>query len=119
MIPALIVDAVAAARITRLVTMDVISEPVRGRLIRAAYLVARGEDEVGDRERDEPYSTWTERAADDREAPSFATLLVCPWCTGFWVAVGVVGLRRRARWWPAVSEAFAVAYAAGILAGRD
>lgn len=115
----LAVDALAAARLTRLVTADTVTEPVRSWIIRSTYLVMRGEDDVADLERDFPHSTWTERAADDPAAPALATLLTCSWCAGVWVAAAVTVARRRSPRWAGVAEAAAVAYVAGRLARTE
>lgn len=114
------VDAVACYRLTRLATGDGITEPARSAILRQVYLAFRGEDDVADMEADAPHSTWTERAADDPDAPKLATLLVCRWCAGVWVAAGIAVARRR--WptrWAVVAEVATVAAAAGLLAGAE
>lgn len=66
----LLVMILAAARINRIVTEDVISEPVR-----------------------EWVETLEVRRAGGRVGRiSLTTLINCHWCTGFWVGCGVAAL---------------------------
>lgn len=77
-------DALAAYRVTRLVTRDRITAPVRDRF--------DPEGVVGE-------------------------LIRCSWCTGVWVAAGVVAARRVApRVWAPAAEALAVAAVVGLIA---
>lgn len=47
-------------------------------------------------------------------------LISCPWCSGFWVAVGVVVARRFVpRVWGPLAKALAFSSAAGILSGHE
>ena len=79
-------DALATYRITRLVTTDAITAPAR------KALNHRG---VG--------GNW------------LADLVSCPWCTGVWVAFGVVAARRVApRDWVPIAQALALSAAAGL-----
>lgn len=73
----------AAARVTRLVTTDTITAPLRDpllfRVLRSASerrAIASGE-EVGD---PRPWRTW------------IYTLLTCHWCIGFWICAITVAL---------------------------
>lgn len=80
----LLLDALAAFRLTRLVTAD----------------------------------TLTERPRDALTARSdfAANLLGCPWCSGFWAAVGVVAAARLVpRQWAPVRDALAFAAVVGLL----
>lgn len=70
----------AAARLTRLVVEDTITEPVRVGLVRAASRVSAGVGRL------------------------LAGLLGCQWCAGVWVAAGVV-----AGWWLLPSGVWTVA----------
>lgn len=92
---ALVLDALAVFRLTRLVTRD--SLPPLPWL----------RDRVTDR--------WGDRAVAD--------LAVCPWCLSWWVAVVVLALHAVApTWWPWVAAALACSAVAGLLAdweGRD
>lgn len=84
MIPALAVDALAAFRLTRLVTRDTITAPLRARF--------------------DP----TTRAGE---------LIRCSWCTGVYVAFGVVAARRLVpRQWAPIADALAVAAVVGLIA---
>lgn len=118
MIPALLVDAVAGYRLTKLATDDVITAPIRDRLVAAVY--RRAEDEIPpDVDVDVP-NDWTSFAIGDPVAPKMATLLTCRWCAGMWIGFGVVAARRLApRAWAPIADALAVASAAALLAGLE
>lgn len=111
---ALLTDALAAHRLTRLVTQDVLTEPLRERLIEATYVAAgRAEEE----ERSFPNRTWQERVEYDQEPPKLATLLTCRWCASMWLSFGVVVARLVApRAWSVVARALALSSAAALLA---
>lgn len=116
MIPTLLVDAVAAYRLTKLATDDVITAPIRDRLVAAAY---RREEISVPPDVSVP-NDWTAYAIGDPVAPKIATLLTCRWCAGMWIGAGVVAARRLApRAWAPVAEALAVASAAALLAGFE
>lgn len=118
MIPPLLVDAVAAYRLTKLATDDVITAPIRDRLVAAAY--RRAEDEVPpDADVDVP-NDWTSFAIGDPVAPKMATLLTCRWCAGMWISLGIVAARRVApRAWAPLADALALSAAAALLAGFE
>lgn len=89
----LIVAALAAARITRLITRDTLTQPIRLRAINA----------VG------PTS-------------QLAYLITCDWCTGMWVgaAVGVpVWLWPHQPWLICPLIVLALAETIGLIASRD
>lgn len=110
----LAVDALAAYRLTRLVTADTIAEPARAVVIQAGYERERPGVEVPE---PGPGSTWTEVALNDPDPPRLAELVTCRWCAGFWVAVGVVAARRLApRAWRPLADALAFSAAAALLA---
>jgi hypothetical protein len=105
-----LVDALATYRLTRLVTEDVVSEPVREAVIRAIY-----------RHRDGPSNntspfTWSDLALTDVDPPPLAYLLVCRWCASWWVAVLVVCARRLTPGlWAPVADALALSGVTGLL----
>lgn len=118
----LLVDAVAVYRLTKLATDDSITQPIRDWLIEAAYVGAgRAEEarythlarraklsmEEGD---------WQEVAEEDELPPKLAVLVTCRWCASMWVALGLVYLVRRSRWWPPMSDALALSAAGALLA---
>lgn len=111
---ALVTDALATHRLARMVTEDVLTEPIRDALIRAAYVAAgRAEDE----ERRQPDQTWTERVGYDDAPPRVAYLLTCNHCSGLWLAIGVVLARRFApRAWDPIARALAIGAVPSILA---
>jgi hypothetical protein len=86
------VDAMASYRLTRLLISDGIADRPRSAL------------------------TGSLRGRGNRK---LVELIECPWCTGFWVAVGVVAARRLvpAAWDP-VARILAFSAAAGLVASR-
>lgn len=111
----LVVDAVATYRLTRLITADEIAEPLRARWIRLAYWLEHDPDgrepEVGE--------SWQDVVEQDAQPPKLATFIVCRWCTGMWISLGVVFVARRFRWWPALADALACSAAAALVAGLE
>lgn len=108
----LAVDALATFRLTRLVTEDYLTARPRERFIRHAYLSA------GKR----LLPPALDRAAGtlpytDTDPPKLAVLITCPWCSGVWVAAGVVLARHLApTWWHPLSLVLAFSAVAGLLA---
>ena len=95
----LVIDALATARITRLLTEDRVPfGPIRDRILRNA-----DEDSGG------------------LGSPSrLAELVTCPWCSSVHVAifVGIVRWRFPRAWRP-VATALAMSYVAGFLAEHE
>lgn len=128
----LFVDALATYRLTRLVTEDTLTLELRERAIAWAY----GATVVGgtsDRtvnllnmiERDDlvPLDApdyWQQVMEHDSDPPKVATLVTCPWCTGMWVAFGVVAARRFVpRAWSPLAKALALSAVAGLIAVNE
>jgi hypothetical protein len=120
---ALLVDVLAAYRLTVLLTRDTITGPVRWRLIRWAYERRDGRD-TDEAER-ELGPTWDRAVDDDLHGadtvqelpPKLATLVRCRWCMGVWAGAAVAA----ARWtvpdqWAPVAWALAAATVAVLLA---
>lgn len=112
----LVVDALAAFRLTRLVTKDRITRPARESWVQAAYeatgTVPRGADRYGPGD----WETWAEH---DENAPALAEFILCPWCVGAWIAAGVVAARVVApRAWGPVARALATSAVTGLIASR-
>lgn len=106
----LAVDAVAAYRITRLITEDTITETPRWAVIEHAYRHDPGDGPTG-------AETWDDYARNDPDPPKLATLVTCRWCMGVWVGAAVVVARRVApRVWAPVADAAVCAAAAALLA---
>lgn len=107
----LVIDLLAVYRLTRLVTADSIAEPLRTCYVRAVYAGSGRPlpDVPDDRE-------LAEAAMDDPDHPKWAELVSCRWCAGMWLALGVVFVARRFRWWPAMADALAASAAAAIVA---
>jgi hypothetical protein len=88
-VPDLIVDGLAVARITRLITTDTIFDRPRAHILNALHVAG--------------YDTAVEG-------------LLCDFCTSVWVAAAVCGLRAIApRPWSKVSAMLATAQIAGSL----
>lgn len=114
---ALVLDALASYRLTRLATADVILDVRRAQVVRWAYVGSA------------PFSVpaevvnaggWLEYAAEDREAPKLAVLVTCRWCAGMWVSLAVVIARRLfPRAWPPLAKALAFSAGAALLAGLE
>lgn len=107
-----LLDALAAYRLTRLVTADTITEPLRERIYRLA----------DDRERF-VFSDPGETAGTPITEPAptgwryLAEVVSCRWCAGVWVAGGVVAARRvTPRAWQPLSDVLALSAAAALLA---
>lgn len=113
---ALVADALATARLTRLVTRDTISEPARAAAVRWAFRRADVDLpalEVGE--------TISEAIAAHEMAggvvPRLATLVTCGACAGVWCAALVVAAGRVApRAWEPVGRGLALSATAGLLA---
>ena len=91
----LLIDMLATFRLTRLATRDTITEPFRQQLRHAAM-----------RQVDSPGI-----------AAKVDTLISCPWCVGWWIAVAVVAARRLyPRAWEPVAAALAASAVTGLIA---
>lgn len=107
------IDALAAHRLTRLVTADVITQPWRDWVVCHAYR-AKG-DQGG-----EPASGWADYAEADPDAPKLASLIVCRWCTGMYVAALVIVARRVSPTvWGYLARVLAASSAAALLAAIE
>jgi hypothetical protein len=125
----LLVDALAVARLARLVTKDVITVGPRDAVIRWAYTRDGRGDELGVDEvfvgddgkpRPSPAPPPAEVVRTDDHPPKIARLITCPWCASVWLAGGVVVVRRLAPGvWPRVARVLAMSHVAGLVANRD
>lgn len=105
----LAIDGLAAYRLTRLATADVISEPWRRSVV--DRLVETGPEPAA------PGETAQEVVDAMVEPPRLARLLTCRWCAGMWIAAGVVGARAAApRAWEPVARTLALSAAATLIA---
>lgn len=117
----IVLDALAAYRLTKLATDDVLTQPARDRLVETAYLLAgRSEQQRWDflarrRQLSLEEGDWQQIVEEDDHPPKLATLVTCRWCAGYWIAFGVV-LARRFGWWRFVRDASALSAAAALLA---
>jgi hypothetical protein len=106
--PALVLDALATYRLTRLATADVISEPVRQAVLRKVG----AEPPPGE---DDPTAVEIVDSLDD--PPRLATLVTCRWCAGMWIAGGVAAARVLApRQWDVAAKALSFSAVAVLLA---
>lgn len=126
------IDALAAYRITRLITTDTITRPLRARVIRFAYYGEPGPvpqmpsaggpwtSPASPRARRIDWSEWEEHAITDEDAPPLAEWVTCRWCAGVWAAAGVTIARRVApRLWSPVAVVLATSAAATLVAGLE
>jgi hypothetical protein len=120
----LALDALAAYRLTRLVTKDTVTRPLRARLIRHAYEnspgwigLASDSDGQGVHALTQTESEWDEMPHDDDDTPKLAAFIVCPWCVGLWISLGITAARRYTpRAWAPLAHALALSTMAGLLA---
>ena len=104
----LVVDVLATYRLTRLATVDVISEPARMAVLRRVG----AEPPAG---QEDP--TAQEVVEGLKDPPRLATLVTCRWCAGVWIAAAVTAARVAApRAWEPVSRGLALSASAVLLA---
>jgi hypothetical protein len=109
----LVVDVLAAYRLTRLVTADLIGEPFRQAVVRRVGVEIPPVEEG-------PDPTAEELVEADPSAPRLATLVTCRWCTGVWVAAAVCAARTSApRAWAPVGWGLALSAGAALLARAE
>jgi len=112
---ALLIDALAVARLTRLVTADAITAGPRDAAIRLAY---RRAGRSADLTEMEEWGSPGDAVEADAHPPKLAKLVTCPWCSSFWIAAGVIAARRVApRQWDRLARALALSHVAGKLHG--
>lgn len=88
------VDALAVKRITRLITEDVILEPIRERI-------------------------W-KRFGGPQESYGISYMITCPHCVSIWVAAGVTVARIMVpKMWSPVASGLALSAVTSILAERE
>jgi hypothetical protein len=88
----LVIDSLAAYRLTRLVSVDTLPPAVRAR--------AR-------------VQRWARR----RNHPAVIELIACPWCIGFWMAGATVVARHVIpRQWTPIARVLAISAVTGIVA---
>lgn len=111
----LLLDSLAAYRLTKLVVDDQLTAEARDAVIEAAYARAGRREEVT-----QGYAgrhDWAEIVANDDDPPKLAFLVSCPWCAGMWVSLGVVVLDAVAPGpWRHMRRALAMSAAAGLIA---
>lgn len=115
---ALVVDVLACHRLVRIVTKDVITARPRRAVINWAYARKMGDQwdddgTVGDLEP----MVEADMREDPAGTPKLAVLVICRWCCGTWVAIGVVA----AQWavpdmWQYPATALALSSASTFLA---
>lgn len=106
-----VIDALAVARLARLITADTITLPWRARVIRYAYDKRDGSqiDPVSDQ-------AWQHTVENDHEPPRLAELITCQWCSSIWAAAFVVAARRACpRVWDPLARVLAASMVTGLL----
>lgn len=122
---AVALDSIAAYRLTKLATDDVVTQPAREALLMGAY--ARAGRYVSACQLQEALSIgvddpdrWQSTVQADPDPPKLATLLTCRWCAGIWVAGAVTVARLAApRVWDPIARGLTAAAAAALLAGLE
>jgi hypothetical protein len=124
----LLLDALAAYRLTRLITADTILDGPRDALVLRAYQGQAGKAKgripgvLAEEEGinlSEP-GGWSELAQVDPYAPKLAVLITCRWCSGVYVGFGIAAARRLfPRAWPPIAEALALSAGAALIAGLE
>lgn len=111
-------DALATYRLTRLATADVITQPLRDRIIEWSYERAGRRDEAvrasGPMRHE---GDWQDAVLLDDDPPKLATLVTCRWCAGIWIAAFVVLASRVApRAWRPARDLLVFSAAAALIA---
>ena len=105
----LVLDALAAYRLARLVTHDYLTLRPRAWVIRRSYAT----DQVG------APQAWVDRVEEDPDPPKLAVLVTCAWCAGMYAAAAVVAARYLLGGvWEPVAEVLAISTAVGWVADR-
>lgn len=140
----LLADSLAAHRLTRLVTADVITQPLRDRILAWAWRGRRFEVVHAAEQRGDipdaglalvcanraggrlqgilPEGAIQEAMKDGQlgDPPKLATLITCRWCAGVYVAAAVVALRAaNPRGWSWAARGLACASAAALWAAIE
>lgn len=113
----LLIDVLAATRITRLVVEDTFP-PVKALRDR---IVANHSHERSTFQKvlDDDGTTNVVQIGHHTEYDSVAELITCPWCAGFWVCMLVVLARRVAPGlWAPLAKAFAFSMVAGLIESK-
>lgn len=118
----LVVDAIATARLTRLVVADAVTQPLRARIIRWAYErdgrnpheeAVRYLGPLDARQHTALDVLMDDLATTDPHPPKLAVLVKCRWCVSVYVGLVVLVLRRH-RWWRPLAEALIMSHVAGL-----
>ena len=107
----------ASARITRLINLDAVSDPLRLAVARRVEAARAAADE-GEYSGGKPALVESFRRRQRRWHTAYE-FLQCPWCVGFWVALAgavVVVAVLQWSWWWVLPIALAVSHAIGVLA---
>lgn len=116
----LAVDVFAVHRLTRLVTMDTLTEAPRRAVVAASFRRAGLELDVQD-ESGETVAEAVGRATfEGVKIPKAATLVTCRWCASVWIVAGVLVARQVApRAWSRAAEGLAIASASVLVAAVE
>lgn len=117
----MLADAIAVYRLTRLVTEDELTKPLRARIIEQAYVrCGRRGEVVAEFGPVDHVDAWDDIVKLDDDPPKIATLVTCRWCAGMWLAAFVVLARRVApRAWEPLRDTLAFSAAAALLARAE
>lgn len=116
----MIADSIATYRLTKLITDDSITQPLRDRIIERAYENAGRGQWARDVFSPTVEGDWQDIVEADELPPKLATLITCRWCAGMWVAMFVVLARRVApSAWRHLSDVLVFSAAAALLARAE
>lgn len=120
----LAIDALAVHRLTRLVTEDIITIPLRHRIIAWAYLRAGHDEDVvygdGSGPNDLDGMVDADMIDDPAHTPKAAVLVRCRWCASVWLAgLAVAGHALAPALWLPVAAVLALSSVSTLLAGLE
>lgn len=116
-------NALATYRITRLITTDDITRPLREKVIRHAYgdeIRKKSNEVLGSPGAWQEFDGLTELAANDETVPNLAKLILCPHCTGVYAALAVwLGATLAPRVWKPLGTVLALSAVPSIVPMQD
>lgn len=124
----LALDGIAAYRLTRLITRDVITRPLRARVIARSYGYAFNSASIPGEYAKAPDNQrrrfqeleWERMVPNDDAPPRLAKLVTCQWCVGIYVGAAVAFARWRwPRAWGFAARALTAASAAALIPGLE
>lgn len=117
---ALILDAIAVYRLTRLITKDSLLVDWRDNTVRLAYARQDADNHDALQAQMTLPGDWSHYAGRDPSAPKLAALATCRWCSSMWVAAGVLAARSACpKTWDPIARLLVMAAAGALIAGLE